>query len=138
MAETQSEILFVCSSNGGKSQMAAALARKLAGDTMVIHSAGTKPGTAVNEESRVSIEAVGATFDGEFPKAVEPDILQRADRIVILGNEAQLEAVEGMQGTIERWEIDEPSKRDIHGAERMDLIRDEILGRVETLLQELR
>lgn len=118
--------------------MAAALARKLAGDTMVIHSAGTKPGTAVNEESRVSIEAVGATFDGEFPKAVEPDILQRADRIVILGNEAQLEAVEGMHGTIERWEIDEPSKRDIHGAERMDLIRDEILGRVETLLQELR
>jgi arsenate-mycothiol transferase len=37
----------------------------------------------------------------------------------------------------ERWEIDEPSLRDIHGMERMRLVRDEIDARVHRLYEEL-
>ena len=44
-------VLFVCVGNGGKSQMAAALAEKHAGSKLGIHSAGTKPGTKLNQES---------------------------------------------------------------------------------------
>ena len=42
-------VLFVCVKNGGKSQMAAGLMRHLAGDTVTVYSAGTKPGGAVND-----------------------------------------------------------------------------------------
>ncbi|MBP1055007.1 low molecular weight phosphatase family protein, partial [Rhodococcus qingshengii] len=36
-------VLFVCVKNGGKSQMAAGLMRKAAGDQVDVYSAGTKP-----------------------------------------------------------------------------------------------
>jgi arsenate-mycothiol transferase len=38
-------MLFVCVRNGGKSQMAAGLMRKAAGDRVAVHSAGTHPGS---------------------------------------------------------------------------------------------
>lgn len=129
-------VLFVCVKNGGKSQMAAALAR-LTGQDVEVHSAGTHPGNALNEESRASVERIGATMDGEFPKAIEAALLSSVDRVVIIGGEAKVEPVEGMSGTIERWQTDEPSLRGIEGAERMDLIRDDLAARVDALLAEL-
>ncbi|WP_296136867.1 low molecular weight phosphatase family protein [uncultured Tessaracoccus sp.] len=130
-------VLFICVRNGGKSQMAAALARLHAGDDVEIHSAGTVPGEHLNEESRASIEAVGATFDGEHPKPVDPDLLRRADRVVVLGTAARVEPVEGMRAPIEVWDTDEPSLRGITGRARMDLVRDDIDARVRQLLAEL-
>jgi arsenate-mycothiol transferase len=44
-------VLFVCVKNAGKSQMAAGLMRKIAGNTVRVHSAGTKLGDAINELS---------------------------------------------------------------------------------------
>lgn len=130
-------VLFVCVKNGGKSQMAAALMRHHARGAVEVHSAGTKPGTALNEASRVSVATVGGNFDGEFPKPIDPSTLRAADRTIIVGGEAQVEPVEGMRGTIEKWEIDEPSLRGIEGEERMALIRDDIDRRVRALLVEL-
>lgn len=130
-------VLFVCVKNGGKSQMAAALMRHHARGAVEVHSAGTKPGTTLNEASRASVATVGGNFDGEFPKPIDPSILRAADRTIIVGGEAHVEPVEGMRGTIEKWEIDEPSLRGIEGEERMTLIRDDIDRRVRALLAEL-
>jgi arsenate-mycothiol transferase len=44
-------VLFVCVKNGGKSQMAAGLMRKIAGDSVRVYSAGTQPGKAINSLS---------------------------------------------------------------------------------------
>ncbi|MEL4356448.1 MULTISPECIES: arsenate-mycothiol transferase ArsC [unclassified Luteococcus] len=130
-------VLFVCVGNGGKSQMAAALMRLRAGDAVEVHSAGTWPGTKLNQESLASIEEIGGSFDGERPKAIDPDLLRRVDRTVILGDQAVVEPVEGMRGTIETWLTDEPSLRGIEGAERMRLVRDDIDARVKALQAEL-
>lgn len=130
-------VLFVCVKNGGKSQMAAALLRLRAGEAVTVHSAGTRPGTALNEESRASLERVGADLEGERPTAIDPVLLRDVDRVVVLGTEARVAPVPGMRATIETWETDEPSLRGIEGAERMDLIRDDIDARVRTLADEL-
>ena len=53
-------VLFVCKSNGGKSQMAEALARHRATADVEIHSAGTHPGSALNSESVAALAEVGA------------------------------------------------------------------------------
>lgn len=130
----------MCVKNAGKSQMAAALLRRSAaeaGQEVSVRSAGTEPGEALNEESRASIERVGGSFDGEHPKGVDAQALRRADRVILIGDAVQLEPVEGMRGTIERWSTDEPSERGIEGAERMDLIRDDLAARVEKLRTEL-
>ena len=69
-------VLFVCVKNGGKSQMAAALARQLAGDAVTVHSAGTRPGSDLNAASRASVEEVGASMEGEHPKPIDPALLE--------------------------------------------------------------
>lgn len=131
------KVLFVCVGNGGKSQMAAALADKHAGEAIEIHSAGTKPATKLNAESVESISEVGADMSGGRPKAVDPQLLREADRVVILGKDARLELPADAQGTLERWVTDEPSERGIEGMERMRLIRDDIDARVQSLVAEL-
>lgn len=132
------KVLFVCVGNGGKSQMAAALADKHAGEAIEIHSAGTKPATKLNTESVEAISEVGADMSGGRPKAVDPQLLREADRVVVLGKDAQLELPADAQGTLERWVTDEPSERGIEGMERMRLVRDDIDARVRALITELK
>ena len=76
-------------------------------------------------------------MSGGTPKGVDPELLRRADRVVILGENAQLEPVEGQHAEIERWVTDEPSARGVHGQERMRLVRDDIRARVQQLAAEL-
>ena len=134
---TSPSVLFVCVGNGGKSQMAAALAAKHAGDRLEIHSAGTKPGAKLNAQSVEAIAEVGADMSQGTPKGIDPELLRRVDRTVILGADAELELPEDARGTLERWVTDEPSERGIEGVERMRLVRDDIDARVQQLVAEL-
>lgn len=132
-------VLFVCVRNGGKSQMAAALMRRLAGDTVEVHSAGTDPGTKVNALSAEVVAELGADMSGQSPRAIDPDLLRRVDRVVVLGAEARVkyDDDDDNAGTLVTWITDEPSDRGIGGPERMRLVRDDIDARVRDLLAEL-
>ncbi|KRE47607.1 arsenate reductase [Arthrobacter sp. Soil736] len=128
-------VLFVCSKNGGKSQLAAALMNQLAGGTVTVHSAGTKPGKSLNPQSVESLAELGIDITGEHPKPVTDAVLDAVDVVVVLGTEAKLEPRDGTR--FEAWETDEPSERGIEGMERMRLVRDDITARVQKLLAEL-
>ncbi|MBY6438459.1 low molecular weight phosphatase family protein [Rhodococcus kroppenstedtii] len=129
-------VLFVCVKNGGKSQMAAGLMRKAAGDDIEVHSAGTAPGSSVNALSAQTLLEVGVDLAGEHPKPIDPDLLARMDYVITLGSEATVDPVEGP--TYLNWDTDEPSTRGIEGIERMRLVRDDIAGRVDELAARLR
>ncbi|BDU04553.1 low molecular weight phosphatase family protein [Rhodococcus pyridinivorans] len=124
-------VLFVCVKNGGKSQMAAGLMRAAAGDTVTVHSAGTKPGTVVNALSAESLLEVGVDITAETPKPVDPQLVRDVDVVVTLGREAHVDEVPGT--AFENWDTDEPSERGIDGIERMRLVRDDIAARVADL-----
>ena len=128
-------VLFVCVQNGGKSQMAAGLMRHLAGDTVAVYSAGTRPGTAVNGLSAESLNEVGVDITGETPKLIDPQLVQDVDIVITLGREAHVEPVPGTR--FENWDTDEPSERGIEGIERMRLVRDDIAARVADLAGKL-
>jgi len=128
-------VLFVCVRNAGKSQMAAALMRELSHGTVHALSAGTEPGEHLNGESVASLGAIGVSMEGEHTKAVTVEMMRAADRVVVVGPEAQPPAVPGV--VVERWLPDEPSERGIEGRERMDLLRDELASRVRALQAEL-
>ncbi|MEO7268792.1 MAG: low molecular weight phosphatase family protein [Knoellia sp.] len=130
-------VLFVCVKNGGKSQMAGALMRLEAGDAVEVHTAGTKPGSSLNAQSVEALVEVGADVDREFAKAIDPELLARVDRVVVLGSEAVVDRVPGMRAEIETWETGEPSSRGIEGMGRMRLVRDDIRARVLRLRSEL-
>lgn len=130
-------VLFVCVKNGGKSQMAAALMRHHAGDTVEVHSAGTRPGPAINAQSTAAIAEVGADMSSAAPQPVTPELLRSVDQVIVLGEEAIIEPVEGMTAPVTTWHTDEPSKRGIEGMERMRLVRDDIDSHVKELLTDL-
>ncbi len=129
-------VLFVCVKNGGKSQMAAGLMRRAAGDDVEVHSAGTAPGSSVNALSAQTLLEVGVDLSGEHPKPIDPELLARMDYVITLGSEATVDPVDGP--TYLNWDTDEPSARGIEGIERMRLVRDDIAGRVDELAARLR
>jgi len=124
-------VLFVCSKNGGKSQLAAGLMRDLAGGSVDVYSGGTEPGKDLNPLAVESLAELGIDITGEYPKPVAENVIQGVDVVVVLGTEAKLEPREGTR--FELWETDEPSERGIEGMERMRLVRDDIKHRVEEL-----
>jgi arsenate-mycothiol transferase len=128
-------VLFVCSKNGGKSQLAAGLMNQLANGTVTIYSAGTKPGQSLNPQAVESLTELGIDISGEHPKPVTDEVLDAADVVIVLGNEAKVEPREGQR--LEFWDTDEPSERGIEGMDRMSLVRDDIKARVQKLYAEL-
>lgn len=133
-------VLFVCVKNGGKSQMAAGLMRQDLASTgrdgaVVVSSAGTQPGSKVNALSAEVLAEIGADISAETPTQLTPEAMREAGHVVILGAEAEVEPLEGVE--IERWEVDEPSERGIEGPERMKLVRDDIHLRVRELADRL-
>ena len=128
-------VLFVCVKNGGKSQMAAGLMRKIAGDAVQVHSAGTRPDIAVNDLSAQALAEVGVDITGNTPTLIDPQLVRNVDVVVTLGREANIDPVPGTR--FENWDTDEPSERGIGGIERMRLVRDDIADRVADLLTRM-
>ena len=135
MGDQRPRVLFVCVKNGGKSQMAAGLVRLRAGDQIDVHSAGTQPGTKINDLSAAALAEVGVDLTGEEPKPITEAAVRAADLVVTLGPEARVEPVAGTR--FETWDTDEPSQRGIDGMDRMRLVRDDIDRRVQDLLTRL-
>ena len=133
----RASVLFVCVHNAGKSQMAAALMRLVAGDRVDVHSAGTHPDAEVHDLSAAAVAELGADMSREVPKPLDPALLAAVDRVVVLGDEARLEPVPGMRAPVMRWLIDDPAERGIEGLERVRLMRDDIAARVRSLAAEL-
>lgn len=134
-AHNAPSVLFVCSKNGGKSQLAAGLMNQLAAGSVSVYSAGTKPGASLNSQAVESLTELGIDITGEYPKPVTEGVLDAVDTVIVLGTEAKLEPREGVR--FEIWETDEPSERGIEGMERMRLVRDDIKARVQGLYADL-
>ncbi|YCH07721.1 low molecular weight phosphatase family protein [Arthrobacter sp. alpha11c] len=135
MTAEHPSVLFVCSKNGGKSQLAAGLMRDLAGKGLSVYSAGTKPAESLNGQAVDSLAELGIDVTGEYPKPITDEVLNSVDAVIVLGTEAKLDPPAGKR--FEIWETDEPSERGIEGMERMRLVRDDIKARVEKLYDEL-
>ncbi|GAA2186666.1 arsenate reductase ArsC [Leucobacter alluvii] len=125
-------VLFVCVHNAGRSQMAAGYLRQLAGDRIEVRSAGSIPADQINP---VAVEAMleeGVDIAAEQPKMLTPEVVQVSDVVITMGCG---DACPFFPGTrYEDWKLDDPTGQ---GIESVRPIRDEIKGRVETLIAEL-
>lgn len=130
-------VLFICVHNAGKSQSAEAILRHIAADQIDSFSGGTGPDENLAADAVAALADLGIGVEGQFPKAIDDEILLNADRVVILGNQAKVEPVAGMKAQIEIWPIVEPADKGIQGAERAAQIRDDIFERVEKLKFDL-
>ena len=132
MSLDRPEVLFLCVHNAGRSQMAAALLSRLAGDTVVVHSAGSAPGEALNPAAVAAMAEVGIDITAERPKKLTDDMAQGANVIVTMGCGDACPVYPGKRYV--DWELPDPAGKPL---EEVRPIRDEIAARVETLLEEL-
>jgi arsenate reductase len=132
MSDERPTILFVCVHNAGRSQMAAGLTRKLAGDRAVVRSAGSDPAETVNPAAVEAMAEAGVDIGDAAPRLLETDSVLEADVIVTMGCGDACPVFPGKR--YEDWELPDPAGRPL--AEVRE-IRDEIARRVEALLGTL-
>lgn len=125
-------VLFLCTHNAGRSQMAMGFFTQLAGDAAVAWSGGSEPGNEVNPAAVEAMAERGIDISHEYPKPWTDEIVQAADVIVTMGCGDACPIFPGRR--YEEWVLDDPAGM---GVEAVRPIRDEIERRVRQLLGEL-
>lgn len=125
-------VLFLCTHNAGRSQMALGFFQHLAGDAAVAWSGGSEPGDEVNPAAVAAMGERGIDISKEFPKPWTDEIVQAADVVVTMGCGDACPVFPGKR--YEEWELDDPHGRDVAAVRP---IRDEIERRVRNLLDQL-
>jgi len=131
-ADTTPIVLFLCIHNAGRSQMALGWFTHLAGDRAIAWSGGSEPGTEINPAAVAAMAEVGIDITGEYPKPWTEEIIRAADVVITMGCGDACPLFPGKR--YEDWELDDPAGQDVAAVRP---IRDEIRGRVETLLESL-
>lgn len=139
LAETQGlilrgvpEVLFVCVQNAGRSQMAAAILRHLAGERVHVRTAGSSPSPRVNPVVVQALDEIGVPLASEFPKPLTDEVVQAADFVITMGCGDACPIYPGRRYL--DWAIDDPVGLSIEGVR---VIRDDIFARVRTLVEEM-
>ena len=132
MAAPAPQILFVCVHNAGRSQMAAAWARHLGGEGVVVRSAGSAPAHEVNPLAVAVMGELGIDITEEFPRPLTDESVRAADAVITMGCGDACPVYPAKRYM--DWELDDPAELDLDGVRR---VRDEIRARVAVLLAEL-
>ena len=125
-------VLFVCVHNAGRSQMAAALLSKVAGDGVDVRSAGSAPANEINPTVRRAMAEVGVDLGDVQPRLLETNDVETADVVVTMGCGDACPVFPGKRYL--DWDLPDPSGRPL---EEVRGIRDEIDARVRALATEL-
>lgn len=125
-------VLFVCVHNAGRSQMAAGWLRHLAGDAVEVRSAGSLPGDRVNPSAVQAMAEVGIDISDQRPKVLTTDAVEASDVVITMGCGDACPVFPGKRYL--DWQLEDPAGK---GVESVRPIRDEIEGRIRTLLEEL-
>ncbi|WP_061962902.1 arsenate reductase ArsC [Demequina aurantiaca] len=124
--------LFVCVHNAGRSQMAAGFLRALSGGAVEVRSAGSMPADQINPTAVEAMLELGIDIREEQPKVLTPEAVQASDAVITMGCGDVCPYFPGK--TYEDWKLDDPAGQ---GIESVRPIRDEIRGRVLTLISQL-
>ena len=132
MKDERPGILFVCVHNAGRSQMAAALLEHLAGDRVVVTSAGTHPSERIHPAVVESMRERGIDLGTRRPAVLRDEAVREADVVVTMGCGDECPYYPGKR--YEDWEVADPGGRPL---EEVRTIRDDIEERVRDLLKRL-
>lgn len=125
------KVVFVCAHNAGKSRVAEAYLREIAGDRVEVSSAGTTPADSANPAAVEAVAAKGLSLREGPGVALSADDATNADLVVTFGCD-----VGGIApgANVEDWSLTDES-----GAPLKDYgqIRDAIAERVADLAKRL-
>ncbi|WP_434056306.1 arsenate reductase ArsC [Georgenia wangjunii] len=124
--------MFVCVHNAGRSQMAAAWLRHLAGDAIEVRSSGSAPADQVNPAAVEAMAEMGVDISDQQPKILTTEAVEASDVVITMGCGDACPIFPGKR--YEDWQLADPAGK---GVESVRPIRDEIRSRVEALIASL-
>ena len=134
-------VVFVCTGNRARSQMAEGLLRHLAGDRFDVYSAGTQP-RGMSEYTIEAMQEIGIDVSAQRSKSVEEFDGQSFDYVITVCNSArQVCPVFPGKGERLHWDIEDPSVIEARGiplADAFRMAREALRERIEPFAEEAR
>jgi len=127
-------VLFICTHNSARSQMAEGLLRQLGGERFEVFSAGTEA-THVRPLAVRAMTELGIDISQQFSKTLDRYLSEPFDEVITVCDTAA-EACPVFPGAARRrhWSFEDPSKATGNEAEQLEVyrkVRDEIRTRIE-------
>lgn len=134
--KNKKKVLFLCTGNSCRSQMAEGFVRALGGESWEAYSAGLDP-QGVNPNAVKVMSEAGIDISGQKSKLIDPAVLENVDLIVTLCGSAD-EKCPAVPARVRRehWPLEDPAKATGSSDEVLEVfrrVRDEIHRRVEDL-----
>ena len=130
---SRSRVLFLCTHNSARSQMAEGLLRSIAGERFEAHSAGTEA-TLVRPEAITVMGEIGVDISGQTSKALAPMLGEPFDWVITVCDRAKESCpVFPEARATAHWSIDDPAAVSGSEPERLKafrVARDELRSRV--------
>ncbi len=135
-------VLFLCTGNSARSQMAEGLMRKKTGTDFEVHSAGIEPAPSVHPLAVAAMREIGIDISSQRPKSVK-DYLGRLPvrHLIIVCDDANEKCPAVFPGVITRdfWPVENPAAFEGTEEAKLDAFRaarDEISARIDRWLAE--
>ncbi len=130
-------VLFLCTGNSCRSQMAEGFLRSLAGDRFNVASAGTDP-VAVNPDAMKAMSEVGIDISDQESKAVKTFLGQHFAYVITVCDRAS-ERCPIFPGAVKRleWNFPDPAavtESDVERHRMFRQVRDQIADRIRDFL----
>lgn len=132
---TKAKVLFLCTGNSCRSQMAEGFLRHLAGERFEVFSAGVHP-KGLNLDAVDSMKEVGIDISGQWSKNVAEFLGQRMSYVITVCDKAK-ESCPIFPGAFRtlHWNIDDPAVAEGSEEERMEVFR-RVRGEIERAIHE--
>ena len=137
----QPKVIFLCTGNSARSQMAEAFTRKYAGDRFEVHSAGLEP-KGINLDTIRVMEEIGINLDGQSSKGISEYLgkVHFAYLFTVCGHaEKNCPRIFLSQGKHAHWDFEDPAAFEGSQEEKLAKfreIRDQIDRRIQAWLAE--
>jgi len=131
------QVLFLCTGNSCRSQMAEGWLKQLGGDNYEVFSAGIEA-HGKNPRAIAVMQEAGVDISVQESEVIHPERLQSLDLLVTVCSHADEHCpVLSMAGKREHWPFSDPAKASGNEAEIMEefrRVRDQIRHRIELFL----
>ena len=133
-AQPPIRVLFVCTGNSARSQIAEAILRRVGGHDFDVQSAGTHPGI-VNPLTIRALSEIGIDWSGARSKSVNEYLDARFDYVITVCDQAR-EACPVFPGAHEsiHWGFDDPAAAQGTDADRLAVFR-RVLGEISVRIE---
>jgi arsenate reductase len=123
VSEAPIRVLFVCTHNSARSQIAEALLQRYGGEDFEVHSAGTEV-TRVNPYAIRVLADLGIDWNGARSKSITGFLTQHFDYVITVCDRARetCPVFPGSTNTL-HWGLDDPSEVDGTDAEKLAAFR---------------